>query len=128
VTTVDRSSPEAGLGGRLEFETLLADLSSRFINLPPADVDREIEEALRRVCELHGIDFAALWQWSADGSEIRPTHTFPAGLESRSFAPGFQAEYPWAVQQVRAGRTIAIASLNEIPPSPPSASHWSRCS
>mgnify|MGYP001557626028 CR=1 FL=1 len=47
---------------RLEFETLISDLSSSFINLPPGEVDREIEEALRRVCELLGIDLAVLWQ------------------------------------------------------------------
>ena len=52
------------LASLLEFETLIADLSSRFINLPPGEVDREIEDALRRVCELLGIDLAVLWQWS----------------------------------------------------------------
>jgi len=30
------------LENRLEFETLISDLSSRFINLPPAEVDHEI--------------------------------------------------------------------------------------
>jgi len=35
-------------GNRLEFETLISDLSSRFINLPPGEVDRGIEDALRR--------------------------------------------------------------------------------
>jgi hypothetical protein len=39
---------------RLEFETMLADLSSRAINLPPDQVDHEINDALRRVCELLG--------------------------------------------------------------------------
>ena len=46
---------------RLRFVMLLAELSSRFINLPPAEVDRAIEDALRRVCELLGIDMAVLW-------------------------------------------------------------------
>jgi hypothetical protein len=31
------------LESRLEFETLISDLSSRFINLPAGDVDREWE-------------------------------------------------------------------------------------
>lgn len=30
---------------RLEFETLLADLSSRFVNLPPEDVNGAIESS-----------------------------------------------------------------------------------
>jgi hypothetical protein len=42
--------PADRLEGRLEFETLIADRSSRFISLPPADVDREIDSALGRVC------------------------------------------------------------------------------
>jgi transcriptional regulator with GAF, ATPase, and Fis domain len=117
MTTVEMPTPATeSLGSRLEFETLLSDLSSRFINLPPADVDRAIEDALSRFCASLGFDFAALWQWSADASEIRPTHTFPAGLASRSLAPGFQAQYPWVVQQMRANRAVAIASLDEIPP------------
>ena len=44
------------MGSRLEFETLISDLSSRFINLPPGEVDGAIENALRRVCEFLGID------------------------------------------------------------------------
>ena len=29
------------------FESVLAEMSSKFVNLEPADVDREIEDALR---------------------------------------------------------------------------------
>jgi hypothetical protein len=43
----------------LEFETLIADLSSRFINLPADEVDRAIEDAQRRVCDALGLDLAA---------------------------------------------------------------------
>jgi hypothetical protein len=50
----------------LEFETLISDLSFRFINLPAGDVDREIEDALRRVYELLAIDSAVLWQMSGN--------------------------------------------------------------
>ena len=79
MSTVNQPKPSAErLGDRLEFETLLADLSSRFINLPPGDVDREIEDALRRVCELLGIDMAVLWQWVAAAPDvITPTHGYP---------------------------------------------------
>ena len=49
---------------RLEFETLISELSSRFINLAGGEVHDEIEDALRRVCEFIAIDFAMLWQAS----------------------------------------------------------------
>jgi hypothetical protein len=41
---------------------LIADISSKFVNLPPAEVDREILEAQHRICTLLDIDLSALWQ------------------------------------------------------------------
>ena len=101
---------------RLQFETLIADLSSRFINLPVADVDREIEDALRRVCELLGIDLAVVWQWSTAAPDvIAPTHAYPAlgGLQPPE--PLHQEQFPWLRQQILAGRVAALSSLEEFP-------------
>ena len=64
----ERKRAEQESRERLEFETLIADLSSRFVNLPVSDVDREIEDAQRRVCEVLGIDLSALWQGTTAGA------------------------------------------------------------
>ena len=53
----------AELEPRPQFETLLAELSAKLINLPAAEIDRQIEGAQRLVCESLGLDVAALWQW-----------------------------------------------------------------
>ena len=116
VALLDPPQPSAEpLEGRLEFETLIADLSSRFINLPPAQVDPEIEDALRRVYELLEIDLAVLWQWSRkDRHVLAPTHTHP----QRADGPGAVAvpdEYPWTVAQMLAGRPVVCASLDQLP-------------
>jgi len=58
-------------GGLLEFEALISDLSSRFINLPHDELDREIADALRRVSERLGLDSAVLWQWTGAASVPR---------------------------------------------------------
>jgi PAS domain-containing protein len=47
---------------RLRFESLLADISARFINLNPADVDHEIKNALGAICGCFGLDHATFWQ------------------------------------------------------------------
>ena len=101
---------------RLDFETLLADLSSRFVNLSPHEVDHEIEAALRRVCEHLGLDLAVLWQWSdRTPGVIVPTHAYPALESLQSHEPMSQQHYPWTVQQMLAGRRIVFASLDEVP-------------
>jgi PAS domain S-box-containing protein len=101
---------------RLRFVMLLADLSSRFINLAPGDVDREIEDALRRVCELLGIDFAVLWQWSAtEPREITPTHSYDVHKAYRPTDPLRQEAYPWTVEQMLAGRMVAVGTPDDLP-------------
>jgi nitrogen fixation negative regulator NifL len=96
---------------------LIADISSKFVNLPACEVDHEIEDALRRVCESLNIDRAVLWQWSdVDPDVVRPTHTYCAEGELRRPGPTRQDAYPWAAQQVVAGRTFTISSLKDYPP------------
>jgi hypothetical protein len=56
-TISSRSTTPAGeLEEHLRFETLIADLSSKFVNLPAGEVDREIMDAERRVCEALDLD------------------------------------------------------------------------
>jgi formate hydrogenlyase transcriptional activator len=50
------------LEDRLRFETLISDLSARMVIASSAEVDHEIEDALRRVSEFLDIDLAVLWQ------------------------------------------------------------------
>ena len=104
------------LESRLEFETLISELSSRFIYLPAGAVDREIEDALRRVCESLAIDSAVLWQWSgATPAVVAPTHVYVAQEGPRSFDPLRQEQFPWVIQQMLAGRMVVISSLEELP-------------
>ncbi len=104
------------LQDRLAFEAMLADLSSKFVNLPPAEVDPAIEDALRRVCELVGIDSATLWQWSSENPYvITPTHFYPAPVGPEPAEPLHQEQYPWSVQQMLAGRMVVVSSMEEAP-------------
>ncbi|MBD3852696.1 MAG: PAS domain-containing protein, partial [Acidobacteria bacterium] len=106
----------SNLQERLRFEELLADLSSKFVNLPPAEVDHEIEDALCRVCQNVGIDFAVLWQWSTDDpGAITPTHFYPVQEPLQAPDPLRQEQYPWYVQQMLTGRMISVVSLEELP-------------
>jgi signal transduction histidine kinase len=117
VTMINEARPVAELiERRLEFETLISDLSSKFINLHPDEVDREIEDALRRVCEPLGIDLAVLWQWSLVTPDvIMPTHVYCAEKGQRPAEPLSQEQFPWFMREMLAGRWVAISSLEELP-------------
>jgi len=101
---------------RLEFETLLSDLSSSFINLTPGEVDREIEDVLRRVCEFLGIDLAVLWQWSrAAPCVLTATHFYYAQGGLQPPEPMHQEQFPYYVQEMLAGRIVGFSSPEELP-------------
>jgi formate hydrogenlyase transcriptional activator len=111
-----RSPRYADERSRLEFETMISELSSRFINLPPSDVDRELEDALRRVCEHLGVDYAVLWQWSVAAPDVLvPTHAYPLQEGPRPREPLRQELYPWVIQRGRAGRITVVPSWEEMP-------------
>lgn len=98
--------------------TLIADLSSRFINLPPAKVDREIEEAQRSVCESMGLDLSALWQWT-DGSPryFKMTHLYrPLGGPPVPERFDAQEIFPWCLKHLLAGKAIPVSSMDALPP------------
>jgi PAS domain S-box-containing protein len=103
---------------RLRFETLLADISARFVNLPADQIDGEIEEAQRNVCECLGLDLSALWQWSVETPDfLTLTHLYrllggpplPEPMDAQEY-------FPWCLKQLMAGKVIALSSTEEAPP------------
>jgi len=108
---------QAKLEERLQFETLLADLSSRFVNVPPDQVDREIAEAQSSICECLGIDHSALWQASPDDpKELFITHLH----RSRDLAPppnrAIATEmFPWALGKIGMKQIVCISAMASLP-------------
>jgi len=102
---------------RLGFETLLVEISSRFVNVPADQVDGEIRGAQRRMCEFLDLDRSSLGQVSErDHRELPLTHVYqpevsalPEGLNGIEF-------FPWTAQKVLAGQTVTINKLSDLPP------------
>jgi hypothetical protein len=60
----------------LRFETLLAELSAQFINLPSENIDGAINESLRRIAETLDLDRATLGELTPDGLDGYATHCY----------------------------------------------------
>jgi hypothetical protein len=81
-------------------ECLLVDLSTRFTGLPVARIDAEIERGLRELVEFLGVDRSTLFQFSPDGTRLRPVALWARpGLEA--FVPQpMETAWPWAHAQL----------------------------
>ena len=113
--TPPQEDVRAQLEERVRFETLLADLSARFVGLPAEALDREIEEAQRRICETLGLDRSTLGQPGQDGV---PRFTHAWAIPGCMPAPHSPAAplFPWATQQIQGGHTLRFSSVDELPP------------
>jgi formate hydrogenlyase transcriptional activator len=60
VENTEDKRAEEDLRERLHFEQLLSDLSARFVNIGPDQVDLEIESALRQILEFFQVDRCGL--------------------------------------------------------------------
>jgi len=112
-----RKQAEQTLKERLIFEELISDLSARFINLPADQVDDEIENAQRLVCECLGLDLSALWQWSDETPRIITlTHLYrPLGGPTPPEPMYAHEHFPWCWEQLDAGRTVVVSSMDKLP-------------
>ncbi len=108
--------PQPDLEARLRFETLIADLSSKFVNLPAGEVDREIMDAERRICEALDLDISAIWQWSAGPpGRFTLTHYYSAQDGRLPSIQLSESDFPWFRQLMIEGRIVPISSLDEMP-------------
>ena len=104
---------------RLRFETLIADLSLRFVNVPAERVDREIEDAQRAICECLGLEHSSLWQTSTQNpGEMVLTHLYRDDPELPPPPKRMSAQkfFPWTQAKLMARETISVPNTAEGPP------------
>ena len=118
VNALERREDRLKLEEQLRFETLLAELSARFVNLPADRIDSEIEDAQRRICELLDLDRSTLWQVpEGEPGTLLLTHMHqppgspppPERMNARDF-------FPWVTQKVLGGETVTISKMTDLPP------------
>jgi formate hydrogenlyase transcriptional activator len=116
---LDRKRSRDMLEQRMRFEILITDLSARFVNIAPDQVDREIERALERVREFFQVDRCALIGLSPDRKRTHLTHTADAeDIENVSEEIDLALLFPWIHETVALqGQPLRIARLEELPES-----------
>ncbi len=96
------------------FERLLAEVSSRFVNLPAANFDAAIDDALRRIALLIGADRAQQLRLTPDG-DFYVTHSGALDAANRVAPLHVAAMFPWLTARVRAGRHSVYPDTAALP-------------
>ena len=113
-----RRRAERSLGERLRFETLLTDHTATFSRVSAADVDREIERALRHIADFLGVDWGSFAEYSTDERTVRITHAWVAeGVDRQPSTLGFE-ELPWILGRLQRGEVVRFSRLDELPDGP----------
>jgi len=110
-----RKRAEEKLKNQFEFEKLVSHLSARFVNIPPAEVDRQIEEGLMMVAEFLKVDRSTLLQFSQDKKELIATHAYAVEGVERVERVALQEWFPWAAAKILRGETFYFSSANDLP-------------
>jgi FixJ family two-component response regulator/signal transduction histidine kinase len=100
----------------LAFECLLAEIASRFADVPPAAVTAEIRAALSRLVDLFGYERCTYSEFSVDGTLNIVASAATPGVKALRLGP-FREGLDWFLAELRAGRPLVLPALpNGLPP------------
>ena len=113
-----RKQAEETLKERLAFERLLSNLSARFINLAPDQIDQEIQKALRKILDFFQVDRCGLVRISPEETSWRITHAAYASevppVPENTDLP--IALFPWVYEKiVKRHEVVSFRTRDELP-------------
>jgi PAS domain S-box-containing protein len=116
--SLERRADRSKLEEQLRFETLLSEISARFINLPADRIDGDIEDAQRRICELLDLDRSTLWQvGEGEPGTVLLTHFYqPPGSPTPPKRMNLTDFFPWIANTVLGGETVVFSKITDLPP------------
>jgi PAS domain S-box-containing protein/putative nucleotidyltransferase with HDIG domain len=115
----ERKKAEDALRYRVEFERLIAAISTHFLALSPETVDDGINHALRLIGGFTGVDRSYIFRIYDDGTRMSNTHEWCSeGTEphiQRLQALPVDA-FPWLAEKLRKLEVMHIPRVAELPP------------
>ncbi|GFZ96521.1 PAS domain-containing protein [Okeania sp. KiyG1] len=114
----DRKAAEVILKQQLELEKLVANISTRFINLNPNEINSSIQIALKQLCDLIGADRSYMFLVSSDRLQVSNTHQWRATkTEAKIEAQqNFPIDYlPWIMEKLNKFEVVHIPLVSNLP-------------
>jgi transcriptional regulator with GAF, ATPase, and Fis domain len=116
VNTMERKEIRLEIRERLRFEGLISNLSASFVNLPPDEVDAEINRGLRSITEFFDADRCTMGFFSEDGTLLaRGFEYLSPGVESAPESIS-KEQMPWYMEQMIQGNPVIFSRVEDLPP------------
>jgi PAS domain S-box-containing protein len=118
IDVTEKKKAELELRERLDFESLLADLAGRFLDVSDDGLVDAIRYAQERICERFDLDRSSVAQPKDDDSEdLVLTQLFPGEVDIARVGGVLQDSFPWSLSELRAnGKTLYIPDVTALPP------------
>ena len=115
----ERKQAERILRHRLEFERLIASLSTHFIKLPASDIDGGINKALCSIGKFTDADRSYVFLFRDDGRIVDNTHEWCAGgivsqIDNLQDLP--TNSFPWIMARHQRGEVTHLPRIADLPP------------
>lgn len=117
-SALDRKRADDALRERLRLTELVADVSHKLIDLPPAQIGAAIDEGLRRIAEHYGFSRANVYELSGDGTTFMVTHRYLAPGVPSALPVGVEMpvnRYPYVFSRLSAKEAVVL-SRDMLPP------------
>ncbi|HTS07497.1 MAG TPA: sigma 54-interacting transcriptional regulator, partial [Candidatus Eisenbacteria bacterium] len=114
IDVTDQQLSRQAVEEQLKFETMLAEISATFISLSADQLDAQIKEGQKRICEALGLDRSALAQISPENQKLIITHSWAAdGFEALPILT--QDDFPWMTRILLRGQRVSFARIDDLP-------------
>jgi PAS domain S-box-containing protein len=113
-----RKQAQQSLQQRLDFEHLITDISTEFINLGPTEIDAGIQHALEVIGQFAGADRSYVFQFSEDQACMDNTHEWCTS-EVEPQAQRMQGQdtgvTPWTIERIKRLEMVKVPRVASLP-------------
>ena len=115
VNVLERRQDRLELQERLRFEGLISNLSAAFVNLPPGEVDSEINKGLRSITEFFDADRCSIGLFSEDGNQLALAFEYHSSEAEPGPKSMSKEQFPWYMEQLIRGNPVVINRVEDLP-------------
>jgi PAS domain S-box-containing protein len=104
------------LQSSLEFENLMSRLSRTFVNLPFERMDSELNDGIRDLAEVLGLDQLNITLFDNDRKSRTVSHSWSRpGISPPPSGKIFDQEFPWIASRIAKQETCYVSTPEELP-------------